>query len=31
MATVGEEQDGFDEVRFVLFDQHSYDTFAARM
>jgi O-acetyl-ADP-ribose deacetylase (regulator of RNase III) len=31
VETVSEEQDGFDEVRFVLFDQRSYDTFAARM
>ncbi|HEV7626716.1 MAG TPA: O-acetyl-ADP-ribose deacetylase, partial [Streptomyces sp.] len=29
VATVREEGEGFDEVRFVLFDQRSYDTFAA--
>ncbi len=31
VATVREEGEGFDEVRFVLFDERSYDTFAAAM
>jgi O-acetyl-ADP-ribose deacetylase len=31
MATVREEGDGFDEVRFVLFDQGAYDIFAAEL
>ena len=31
VATVREEGDGFDELRFVLFDQGAYDTFAAEL
>jgi O-acetyl-ADP-ribose deacetylase len=31
VATVREEGDGFDELRFVLFDQGAYDIFAAQL
>ncbi|MGH3312679.1 MAG: O-acetyl-ADP-ribose deacetylase [Streptomyces sp.] len=31
VATVREEGEGFDELRFVLFDKHSHDAFAARL
>lgn len=31
VAAVHEEAHGFDEVRFVLFDGHSYETFAAEL
>ena len=31
VATVREEAEGFDEVRFVLFDKRAYDAFAAQL